>query len=88
MADTLLLSRSAPSFPFDTQRQRVDWFNCHGDEIAKARGAFVLALEAYAHVVRQTSAHEGVFSHDNFMSEVLDSADAWLAEEVRDYLGA
>lgn len=76
------------SFPFETQSERHDWFQANGDAMARARGTFVIALEAYAKEIAAHAAHEGPFSHDKFMSETLDTADAWLAEEVRDWLGA
>lgn len=92
MADTAVapLRLTAPwgSFPFDSKAERHAWFQAEGDRIAAARGAFVIALEAYAKEVMASAAHEGAFSFDNFMSETLDTADAWLAPEVRDWLGA
>lgn len=70
-------------------RDRVAWFNLHGDRIAKARGAFVMAAEAYAREIEATGAADSLnFKADRFIESQLDSADYELAPEVRAYLGA
>lgn len=69
--------------------ERVAWMNYHGDSMARERGQFVAALETYARAIRAHSANDDLnFTADRFMESVLDRADASLAPEVREYLGA
>lgn len=70
-----------------THADRVAWFNQYGDRIARARGAFVIAAEAYAKEVQALGANERHnFRVNDFISDALDATDAFLAEEVRDWL--
>lgn len=68
---------------------RAEWFEKHGDRIARARGQAVLALDALARVIKETGAHDDkVFSADKFIESALNSTDWYLAPEVREWLGA
>lgn len=68
---------------------RAEWFARCGDAIARERGEFIMALEKYARAVKHYGANDSLnFKADEMISDVLDGADAALAEEVRDWLGA
>jgi hypothetical protein len=71
-----------------TSADRVAWFNFAGEGMERARGAFVIALEAYAkHIAASGAADSLSFKPDRFIEAVLDAADHHLAPEVREYLG-
>ena len=71
-----------------TEADRQAWFNFHGDKFARARGAFVMALEEYAKAIKDHGAYESVrFSTERFMNDTLDTTDAALAPEVCGWLG-
>lgn len=68
---------------------RAEWFEEHGDAVARMRGSMIQALDAYAALIAKTGAHENPgFRSTTFVNDVLDLADATLAEEVRTWLGA
>jgi len=77
-----------PSYWSDmTKAERIAWFNFHIDRVTRARGALVIAAEAYAKEVKACGAYERHnFKPDDLVSDVLDAADALLAEEVRDWM--
>jgi len=67
----------------------VAYFNFHGDLLLRERAALVSALERWAGVCKSC----GTFENSNmtaaqYVSNLLESADNPLAEEVVDYIGA
>ena len=70
-----------------THADRIAWINQYGDRIARARGAFVLAAEAYAKEIKSIGANERLeFSAADLIESVLDRTDVMLADEVRMWL--
>lgn len=71
------------------KRSRAIWFNDHGDRIARARGSFAIAAEAYARELVDCGAleHNGR-TYEDVLNDIMDTPDAMLAEEVREWLGA
>lgn len=65
------------------------WFNRNSESLALARGTAINALRDYAEMIKKTGAHEyRPFSADDYVSNVLDTMDAALAPEVREWVGA
>ena len=66
---------------------RTDWFNFYGQMVAEARAEFEFAAVRYATLLGECGATERELSGRDIVDQILDAADAMLAEEVRRDLG-
>ena len=72
-----------------TRSEVFHWLQFHGPLIGCARDEFVAAAQKYAHVIAKCN---GVFENArttpaSFVEDIMDRADAALAEEVQRDLG-
>lgn len=72
-----------------TEFDRNRWFNRHSEELALKRGAAINALRDLAACIKATKAHERhEFDADDYVNNCIDTFDATLAPEVREWFGS
>ena len=68
---------------------RAEWFEEHGEAIARARGSVIQALDFYAaEIAKRGAAENPRYRPTTFVNDQLDLMDATLSEEVRRWVGA
>jgi hypothetical protein len=71
-----------------TRTDRVAYFNFHGDLLRQGRADLVFALERWASICKRCDAFETRgMTAERYVSDLLESADGPLAEEVAEYVG-
>ena len=71
-----------------TFADRGAWFASEAEQLARARGAFVLAAETWAKAARASGALErDSLSAEQYLGQILDTADGALASEVQEWFG-
>lgn len=69
-----------------TAFDRNQWFNRHSETLALKRGAAINALRDLAAAIKATGAHEALaFDADDYTNNCIDTMDATLAPEVREW---
>lgn len=72
-----------------TAFERNQWFNRNSETLALKRGAAINALRDLAECIKATKAHERQqFNADDYVCNLIDTADATLAPEVREWFGS
>lgn len=70
-----------------TRIERASYFRDHGQALLTGRADLVAALEHWFAIVKKCGAYERPgFTVEKATADALDSLDAPLAEEVRDWL--
>lgn len=68
---------------------RAEWFAVNGEELAQKRGAAIEALRELAACIKRTGAHDAIkFDANDYTNNCVDTFDASLAPEVRDWFGS
>ena len=69
-----------------TAFERNQWFNRNSETLALKRGAAINALRDLAECIEATKAHEAHrFDANDYVNNCIDTFDATLAPEVREW---
>lgn len=70
-----------------TREQRFYYLSFHGPIVQDAREEFIAACQKYAGVIKTCEAYERVgFTAERFTDQLLDRADPFLCEEIKEWL--
>ena len=89
MADTLDLANVIHpcDWRYKDKTDRAEWFDAHGDKIARSHALLMQAIQAHGAVMKATGAAErSDFTVADFTDGMLDDLQGYYAEEVRDWL--